>query len=64
VILPAANLTCWELWKERNRRIFDKKEIHVLAFMSQIKDDANVWRSAGAPLPLVEQAGGAPFDPG
>jgi hypothetical protein len=25
LILPAANLICWELWKERNRRIFDKK---------------------------------------
>jgi hypothetical protein len=63
-IFPASNLVCWELWKERNRRIFEKKDMPVAAFISRIKDEAATWRMAGAPIPLVDQYGGTPFDPG
>jgi hypothetical protein len=63
-IFPAANLICWELWKEQNRRIFDKKEQDVAGLIGKIMDEARAWKQAGAPIPLVDQASGAPFDPG
>jgi hypothetical protein len=61
---PATKLVCWELWKERNRRIFDKKELPLPAMISRIKEEAAAWRQSGAPLPLVAVYGGTPFDPG
>ena len=64
VTQTAAKLICWELWKERNRRIFNKKELSVGALINMIKEEAISWKLAGAPLPLQEQAGGDPFDPG
>jgi hypothetical protein len=44
---------CWELWKERNCRIFDKKEIPVHAMISRIMEEIDVWRIAAAHIPLV-----------
>jgi hypothetical protein len=64
IIFPASNLICWEIWKERNRRIFEKKELPFTGLLVRIKDEADVWRLAGAPIPLVTQYGGTPFDPG
>jgi hypothetical protein len=64
IIFPASNLICWEIWKERNRRIFEKKELPFTGLLVRIKDEVGVWRLAGAPIPLVTQYGGTPFDPG
>jgi hypothetical protein len=64
IIFPAANLICWEIWKERNRRIFEKKELPVADFIVRLKEEAAAWKLAGAPIPLALQYGGAPFDPG
>ncbi|KAM0853990.1 hypothetical protein ACQ4PT_050734 [Festuca glaucescens] len=61
---PVSNLVCWEIWKERNRRIFEKKELPMAAMIIRLKDEAAAWKLAGAPIPLVDQYGGAPFDPG
>ena len=57
-------LICWELWKERNRRIFHKKELSVQGLIKIITDEARMWKQAGAPISLVDQYGGTPFDPG
>ncbi|KAM0847321.1 hypothetical protein ACQ4PT_055094 [Festuca glaucescens] len=64
IIFLASNLICWEIWKERNRRIFKKKELPMTALIVRLKDEAAAWKLAGAPIPLVDQYGGAPFDPG
>jgi hypothetical protein len=64
ITFPLANMICWEIWNERNRRIFNKKDLPVQVFISKIMDEIDVWRLAGAPLPLVAQTSGAPFDPG
>jgi hypothetical protein len=64
IIFPPSNLICWKIWKERNRRIFEKKELPMTALVVRLKDEAAAWKLAGAPIPLVDQYGGAPFDPG
>lgn len=63
-ILTLANLVCWEIWKERNRRIFEKEERTASAMIAKTLEEIQVWRLAGAPIPLVAQVGGTPFDPG
>jgi hypothetical protein len=64
IIFPLVNLVCWELWKERNQRIFEKKDRSANAMITKILEEIDVWRTAGAPIPLVDQMGGTPFDPG
>jgi hypothetical protein len=64
VLFPVANLICWEIWKERNRRIFERKEQKVADLIGKIIDEARAWQQAGAPIPLVDQTSGSPFDPG
>jgi hypothetical protein len=64
IIFPLTNLICWEIWKERNRRIFNKKELPVQVFIPKVMGEIELWRIAGAPIPLVALTGGAPFDPG
>nr|CAH67882.1 OSIGBa0153E02-OSIGBa0093I20.11 [Oryza sativa] len=41
-------LVVWEIWKERNRRIFDNKEMAVGLLLAKIKEEASVWALAGA----------------
>jgi hypothetical protein len=41
-------LVVWEIWKERNRRIFDHKEMATGFLLSRIKDEASLWALAGA----------------
>ncbi|KAI4997019.1 hypothetical protein ZWY2020_052361 [Hordeum vulgare] len=50
-----AMLICWELWLERNRRIFKKTELQVSALITRIRDEAAAWKLAGCPIT---------FDPG
>jgi hypothetical protein len=63
-IVMLANLVCWEIWKERNRRIFEKKVMTASVMITNTLEEVDVWRIAGAPIPLVIQVGGRPFDPG
>jgi hypothetical protein len=41
-------LVVWEIWKERNRRIFDHKEVATSFLLSRIKEEASFWVLAGA----------------
>lgn len=40
-------LITWNLWKERNRRVFDKKQKQVTALLEQIGEEADSWIAAG-----------------
>ena len=48
-------LAAWEIWLERNRRIFQREELSVDLLVRRIRDEAVLWNVAGAVIP---------FDPG
>jgi len=41
-------LVVWEIWKERNRRIFDHKEMATSSLLTKIKEEVSLWALAGA----------------
>ena len=41
-------LVAWEIWKERNARIFDRRLSTAEALITKIKDEARLWCAAGA----------------
>ena len=41
-------LVVWEIWLERNARIFKHKETPYPMVLSRIKDQASNWMAAGA----------------
>ena len=41
-------LITWEVWKERNARIFNRQETSVTMLLEKIKAEANLWIVAGA----------------
>jgi hypothetical protein len=41
-------LVLWELWTERNARIFKAKASTLRQLMNRIQDEANGWAFAGA----------------
>ena len=41
-------LVCWEIWKERNSRVFNRAEAPLNRVLSKIKDEAGLWSLAGA----------------
>jgi len=41
-------LVNWEIWKERNARIFDRCESSTIALLTKIKQEAWAWGIAGA----------------
>ena len=43
-----ALLVTWEIWRERNARVFRKHETSVLGLLAKIKSEAAAWVSAGA----------------
>ncbi|XP_071685055.1 uncharacterized protein [Lolium perenne] len=44
----AVILVGWEIWKERNARVFNNKASTPMALMQKIKDEAANWIAAGA----------------
>lgn len=40
-------LVCWEIWRERNRRIFKGESRSVRQLMPLICDEASLWATAG-----------------
>jgi hypothetical protein len=43
-----ALLIIWEVWKERNNRIFDHTESTTTSLVIKIKSEFGLWLSAGA----------------
>jgi len=41
-------LVCWSIWRERNAWIFDGKEKAINRVITEIKDEAALWTTAGA----------------
>jgi hypothetical protein len=41
-------LVTWEIWKERNQRIFQRNELSILSLCTKIKEEAKTWTLAGA----------------
>ncbi|WVZ90528.1 hypothetical protein U9M48_036821, partial [Paspalum notatum var. saurae] len=41
-------LVCWEIWKERNSRVFNRAEAPLNRVLSKIKDEAGLWSLVGA----------------
>lgn len=62
-------LTVWEIWKERNNRVFNKINRTPEQVFSEVQDEARVWIRAGNKgvemvLPSPAQLPGvAPFGP-
>jgi hypothetical protein len=44
----AVILVCWPIWRERNPRVFEGKEKPVHTVLAEIKEEALLWRRAGA----------------
>jgi len=56
-------LTSWMIWKERNARIFDSKQLTVAELLLRVKEEADVWLLAGfKQIGAFPAAFGAPFD--
>ena len=43
-----AMLIIWEVWKERNFRVFNRHETSTTKLMEKIKAEANLWITTGA----------------
>ena len=41
-------LTLWQVWKERNRRIFQHQQNDVMGMVAIIKEEARAWIISGA----------------
>ena len=41
-------LATWEIWNERNARVFKNKHSSPLTILSKIKHEAKLWVLAGA----------------
>ena len=41
-------LVTWEIWNERNARVFNKKFTSPVVILDRVKREARMWVSAGA----------------
>ncbi|KAM3372699.1 hypothetical protein ACQJBY_019531 [Aegilops geniculata] len=44
----------WHLWKERNRRVFEDKDLTPRALVNMIRDDVTLLSEALRPTPTAE----------
>lgn len=55
VTMPLLLLTSWEIWRERNKRTFERQQLTTAGFRRILSDEITMWNRAGASFP---------FDPG
>jgi len=48
VVRSLTMLISWEVWKERNNRVFNRQETSATRLMEKIKAEAAIWATAGA----------------
>jgi hypothetical protein len=48
VVASLAMLILWEVWKERNNRVFNNKRAPSQVVFDRVKDEARLWVLAGA----------------
>ena len=48
VVRSLTMLISWEVWKERNNRVFNRQETSATRLMEKIKAEAVIWATAGA----------------
>ncbi|PNT61562.1 hypothetical protein BRADI_5g16775v3, partial [Brachypodium distachyon] len=53
VVASISLLVLWETWKERNRRMFQNKLRPKEGVLSIIKEEAAVWKQAGAGIGVL-----------
>jgi hypothetical protein len=41
-------LLCWEVWYERNRRVFKDTELSMLQLVAKVLDEVQLWSACGA----------------
>lgn len=41
-------LLCWEVWCERNRRVFENEELLMSQLMMKVLDEVQLWSACGA----------------
>jgi hypothetical protein len=41
-------LVIWEVWKERNDRVFNRRAAAPPSLLAKIKSEASAWMAAGA----------------
>uniref|UniRef100_A0A0E0Q608 Reverse transcriptase zinc-binding domain-containing protein n=1 Tax=Oryza rufipogon TaxID=4529 RepID=A0A0E0Q608_ORYRU len=41
-------LLCWEVWCERNRRVFKDTELSMLQLVAKVLDEVQLWSACGA----------------
>ncbi|XBJ25809.1 hypothetical protein VPH35_003377 [Triticum aestivum] len=51
--MTVAAYTVWNLWKERNQRVFENKELTATALAGLIKDDIKCFGEATRGIPFV-----------
>ena len=47
MVATVVTLTTWELWKERNARIFNRRFVSTQELAAKIKEEGKVWTIAG-----------------
>uniref|UniRef100_J3N9Y1 Reverse transcriptase zinc-binding domain-containing protein n=1 Tax=Oryza brachyantha TaxID=4533 RepID=J3N9Y1_ORYBR len=43
-----AMLVIWQIWCERNHRVFQRKELSLQQILTRIKDEIGIWKACGA----------------
>ncbi|KAF6996655.1 hypothetical protein CFC21_012973 [Triticum aestivum] len=47
VLAPLMMLISWEIWSERNARVFRKTDVPSMVIINMIKEEVSLWALAG-----------------
>jgi hypothetical protein len=48
VVASLTLLVTWEIWNERNARVFNNRHASSMVILEKIKEEAKLWVAAGA----------------